>query len=113
MSSVYKVIKQRCRNELVNIQECLVDVPVSSIDLNYTLQGLYDYIKASFPDYKVKFLESSNQLWLVYRKGCVPSKQNLLKDQTKKLLEQFPEVKRVEYIQVGNEYTRKKRPKKK
>ena len=112
MSSVYRVISKRCKDALLNSPECIIDVPISSIDLHYTLQGLYDYIKASFPDYKVRFLESTNQLKLTFRNGTStgkPSKQDLLQFQTKKILEQYPGIKTVEYIQVGNEYRKKRR----
>jgi hypothetical protein len=115
MSSVYRVISQRCKDALVNNKrECIIDVPISSIDLHYTLQGLYDYIKMSFPDYKVRFLETSNQLKLTFRNTSVgtPSKQDFLQFQTKKILEQYPGIKTVEYIQVGNEYRKKRRTRK-
>lgn len=113
MGDVYRVIKKRCKQALIHSQECIIDVPVSSIDINYSLQGLYDYIKGSFPDYKVRFLEETNQLRLVYKPKLVFSKQEHLKDQTKKLLEQFPDVKKVEFIQVSNEYKPKTRRKRK
>lgn len=115
MSKIYKVLKKQCRDALIDNTEATIELPMSSIDYNYSVTGAIEYLKNAFQDeYKVKFIEP-DKIRLKYRpKLCSePTPQQTLEEQTKKLLKQFPDVKKVEYIQVGDDYRRKARRKKK
>ncbi len=116
MSQIYKVIKRRCKDALVHSPEVIVDIPMSSIDYDYSIVGCVEYLKNTFSDYKVKFIEP-DKVRLKYRpknpdEDDSVTKQNTLEEQTRKLLRQFPDVQKVEYIQVSDDYRTKKTKKK-
>ena len=109
MSSVYRVIKKQVKELITNTcqQKYTIEIPMSSIDLDYSTIGCTEYISKYFIDFKVK-LKSPSTIVLKRKRH---DGQDSLQTQTEKLLHQFPKVKTVEYIKVGNEYKPKKRKK--